>query len=822
MNRRRRRLGLAARMTLPALVLVIANTLAVGTYVVHEVKRTGGQRLLAMGLETARAAAREAAGLRETPPDAVVARIAARLAVNDDLLYVALLDARGKTLGRASRSGAPLPPPLPGEISRSGPGGPVHRQLAAPGTGTRYLDIAAPVQGPGETRLGFVQVGVSREGLHRQVRNILLSTAGVTLALLVLGGLVLLHLGRRLAAPLQALMDATREAAEGRFDRSVAVTGDDEVGELAKAFTSMQARLRKTFSELTASQRRLRKAQRMARMGDWTWIPENGVVTCSENLARMLGLPPGDAVLPYAAFLEAVAPEDRERVAGILAAVARDGTPQAVEHRLKGPDGRSFHVLNTVEPTGGGDGLPPGVMGTVQDISDRKAAERKIRHLAYHDNLTGLANRALFMEILETSVAQAKRKEALLAVLFVDIDNFKRINDSLGPEIGDRLLAEAGRRLNACVRTTDRIARPEAEEDPEPSAARLAGDEFTILLVDLASPQSAAIVARRIQEALAPPFQVEGHEVYLTASIGISVFPFDGQDAATLLKNADTAMYAAKDQGKNTYQYYTTSMTADAFRRLSLENSLRRALERGEFLLYYQPQVELETERIVGGEALVRWRHPDMGLVSPAEFIPLAEETGLIVPLGAWVLAEAARQAKAWIDAGLPPIRVAVNLSSRQFRERDLRKTVLGALEAAGLESRWLEIEITESILMERGEAAVALLREFREAGIDVAIDDFGTGYSSLGYLKHFPVTSLKIDRSFVQDIPADADDAAITAAIIAMAHQLHLKVVAEGVEDAAQLDFLRRQGCDAVQGYYFSPPVPADEFAGLLAREAA
>lgn len=438
------------------------------------------------------------------------------------------------------------------------------------------------------------------------------------------------------------------------------------------------------------------------------------------------------------------------------------------------------------------------------NITERKQAEQIIHHLAYHDPLTGLPNRVLFNDHLALELAHAQRNKRMLAVIFLDLDRFKTINDTLGHAMGDQLLQEVAKRLRSCLREGDTVAR-------------LGGDEFMLLLPGITHGEDVAKIARRILEVLKPPFNLEGRELHISSSLGISLYPSDGRNAETLIKNADAAMYRTKEQGRGTYQFYTPSMNAKAFERLILENDLRRALERQEFVVYYQPQVSLHTGQIVGVEALVRWQHPDRGIIPPMEFIPLAEETGLIVPLGDWVFRVACAQHRTWQEAGFPPLRIAVNLSAHRFKQKGLIRDVVRILQETGLDPGYLELELTESHLMENVESTISLLHELKALGIHLSIDDFGTGYSSLSYLKRFPIDTLKIDRSFVLDITHNPDDAAIALAIIAMAHSLGLKVTAEGVETKEQLEFLRAHQCDTMQGYYFSRPVPAEVITQLL-----
>jgi diguanylate cyclase (GGDEF)-like protein/PAS domain S-box-containing protein len=452
-----------------------------------------------------------------------------------------------------------------------------------------------------------------------------------------------------------------------------------------------------------------------------------------------------------------------------------------------------------------------------RDITERKRWDEKIRYLAYCDSLTDLPNRQAFKEQVARAINAAKRHNRIGAVLYLDLDEFKRINDTLGHDIGDMLLQNITKRLVEQVRVSDTISYSHGGEFSGKNIARLGGDEFTVLLEEIEEPEDAAIVAKRVQNVIASSYNLNGHDVYVTPSIGIAIFPRDGHDVEELLKNADTAMYHAKAVGKNNFQFYTEQMNALAATRLKLEGKLRKALVGKEMELYYQPQIDMRTGQLVSAEALLRWHQPELGMIPPDEFIPIAEETGMIIELGEWVLNEACRQNKAWQDAGHQHIRVAINLSSMQFIQRDLSVRVDNSLRSTGLDPKYLEFEITESILMRNVNETIAALKEFKMMGINISVDDFGTGYSSLSYLKRFPLNSLKIDRSFIRDIPDNADDVTITSAIIAMAHQLNLGVVAEGVETQRQLDFLHQQGCEMAQGYFFSIPVPAEEFEAML-----
>ncbi|NYE61113.1 diguanylate cyclase (GGDEF)-like protein [Duganella sp. 1224] len=461
---------------------------------------------------------------------------------------------------------------------------------------------------------------------------------------------------------------------------------------------------------------------------------------------------------------------------------------------------------------------PDEVLGLVRDISERKRSEEQIRRLAYCDSLTGIPNRQAFLETLEAELARSRKANKKFAVLFMDLDAFKRINDTLGHDVGDHLLQAVSERLRETTRPGDLVSRTEAGTN----LARLGGDEFTILIPDLERVEDALNVAHRVKEAMRRPFLLDAHEIFVTASIGISLYPEDGEDCNSLLKYADTAMYHAKNCGKNNAKLYSSSLTMQIMSHVKLEVGLRKALQNDELYLLYQPQIDVASARIVGLEALVRWRHPERGVISPTEFIPLAEETGLIVPIGDWVLRTACRQATAWQTPGKPPVRVAVNLSAKQFKDENLMQSVLSALHETGLPAELLELELTEGTLMDDARATMATLEQLRGIGVYLSIDDFGTGYSSMNYLKRFDVRALKIDKSFISGLPLDSENAAITHAIIAMAHGLKLAVVAEGVETDAQLVLLEQYGCDMVQGYYLGHPSPPDTIDRMLASQDA
>jgi diguanylate cyclase (GGDEF)-like protein/PAS domain S-box-containing protein len=458
------------------------------------------------------------------------------------------------------------------------------------------------------------------------------------------------------------------------------------------------------------------------------------------------------------------------------------------------------------------------VISTGIDITERQQAEERIQFLAYYDGLTNLPNRILFKEHLMQALAYSQRHERLMAVMFIDVDRFKQINDTFGHSLGDLLLKGIAGRLKACLRRSDCVARLKLEET-EASIGRFGGDEFTILIPDIPNVQAVAKIARRILESISEQFDLDGQEIIVTSSIGISIYPHDGRSAESLLKHADLAMYAAKDKGRSGYHFYNDSMNKKTYDRLTLENNLRKAIKRDEFSIYYQPKIEIKTRRLVGAEALLRWNHPTKGLITPSQFIPVAEETGLIKPMGLWGFHAVCKQSVQWQKDGFSPIPISVNLSAIQFQQRDLTDKIIRILSETKIDPQLIEMEITESTLMQNEEDAGRILMRLKDLGISISIDDFGTGYSSLYYIKRFTLDTLKIDRSFIKDLNVDPDDRAITRAIIALAKTLGLKVIAEGVEEKAHLEVLRDMGCDQAQGFYFSPPLPAEAFIDYVSK---
>ncbi|MFN3986316.1 MAG: EAL domain-containing protein [Rhodocyclaceae bacterium] len=564
------------------------------------------------------------------------------------------------------------------------------------------------------------------------------------------------------------------------------------------------AELATTTRDLVKQRSALDRAQDLARMGSWELDPVSGEFSCSEGLRALLGLAPEE--YPTLAHLRAALhDDDQARLDELFAAASTRRTLSGQDMRTADTPPRILHVV--MESEWSGDALER-VLGTAQDVTATRRAESDIRQLALYDALTSLPNRSFWLKKAQMALRTAQRHEDLVAVLFLDLDQFKTVNDSLGHTAGDRLLAIVARRLAESLREDDVLAR-------------LGGDEFVALLPRLRHDDDAATVARKMLALLAEPIDLDGHELSLSVSIGIAVYPADGGDVDTLLKHADIAMYSAKDAGRNNFQFFIPEMNARALDRLMLESGLRRAIERNELMLHYQPQVDGTSGRLLGVEALLRWKHPELGLVPPDRFIPVAENCGLISPVGAWVMQAAFRQQRAWADAGRQ-LMMAVNISALQFRRPDFVDSVRVRIEEAGADPAMIELEITESALMQPTDELFAQLHRLVGLGISLSLDDFGTGYSSLAYLKRLPIRRLKLDRSFVKDLPGDAEDAAIASAAISMARDLGIEIVAEGVETRAQLEYLAARGCHIMQGYLFSRPLDAAAFEARFPLEGA
>lgn len=628
---------------------------------------------------------------------------------------------------------------------------------------------------------------------------------------------------------------AIRNSDSGEHVPILMITGLDDVESIQKAYEAgatdfvtkpinffllpyrvrYMMRSAKNADDLRASQLLLGKAQRIAKLGHWEWTLDSDRVAWSSECTNILQAEILSNQLE--SFLEAVHADDRGHVAGILERARSDAGKFNFEFRTgtsdASEDARIIHV--EAEPESNNH-----MVGTIQDITERTNAEEQIHNLAYYDLVTGLPNRAHLYDMISLAQTRCAKQSSKFALLFLDLDHFKQVNDTLGHNAGDLLLRQVSARLSTAIRN-----RPSQSNGVEPTSntsnieaiARLGGDEFVVLVDYVDRVEDAAYVARRICKTLSESFNLDGNEVRITTTIGISLFPDDGTSADKLLKHADVAMYHAKEQGRNGYQFYSQSIHQLALERFAMERDLRKTLESGGFHLEYQPKVSIKTGEVTGLEALVRWEHPERGSVSPVDFIPLAEETGLIVPLGEWVLKTACEQMVEWINAGIQPFIMAVNCSAIQLVRTDMAKVIKEALDSTGLNPAFLEIELTESLLMQDVEEGIKILQALKDLGLHVSIDDFGTGFSSLSYLKRLPVDKLKIDQSFIKDLTTDPGDAAIVTSMITLAHNLDLTVVAEGVENAEQLGFLRAERCDEVQGYLISKPMPVDQFTGWM-----
>lgn len=620
-------------------------------------------------------------------------------------------------------------------------------------------------------------------------------------------GIIFLGVRRRIILPLRILTQQTRRLAEGNYDYQIEFSSRDEIGELVNASNFASRQIARLIAQVEQDREDIRQAESMFR-----GLAENSIAGVYITLdARFVFVNPRMAeifsydhhrMMASVGLFDIFMEDDHAIVAeSIRRRLENEADSVIYEARGRKSDGTIIHLEifgSKMELQG-----RTAMIGMMLDVSSRRTTQQRLEYLATHDALTGLANRSLLRDSLGSAIALAQRSRRYVAVLLHDLDRFKVINDSLGHEAGDALLRAVAERLVASVRASDTVAR-------------LGGDEFVILMPDVAHAEDAAVVARKILAALSHPFTIGHQHVYTSASIGISLYPQDG-DQDHLLKNADLAMYRAKQRGRNSFAFYSLEMTSHSQQRFAMELELRHAIERDELALAYQPKLCLHSGRVVGVEALLRWRHPEHGNISPAEFIPLAEETGLILAIGEWALLTACTQNRVWHDEGLPPLRIAVNISARQFHNHDLVGQVKSVLDATGLPSTWLELELTESTIMQDIDRTRVLLSELKQMGVKLALDDFGTGYSSLNYLRLFPFDSLKLDRAFIQDAVAGGNSGAIIRSVIALGHDLGLEIVAEGVETSDQFAFLQTHGCDVMQGYYFSRPLPPDRLKDLI-----
>jgi diguanylate cyclase (GGDEF)-like protein len=654
----------------------------------------------------------------------------------------------------------------------------------------------------------------------------LLRAGGLALAVSILGCFAL---ARSLVRPIQEIQRAIERIRTGELTRPLHSARTDEIGDVARGIDRMSIdllasrhELNLRIEELDLSQTHLANAQKIARIGSLEIDLQSGVITGSHEFFALMGFENRSASekTDVEELMLRVHEADREGVRDTLEESVRSGVAARIDHRVV--VGSSERVMHTqLQVVCGDDGGAERLEGTVQDVTERRRAEKQIRFLAYHDSLTGLGNRLHFKERLEIEVQQARRRKGRIGIIFFDLDHFKRINDTLGHSVGDQLLQGVADRIVEALSESEGLARG-GEPIKDMLISRVGGDEFTLMLSHMQDPTALAAVARRILDAMSEPFVLEGHEIVVGASAGLAAWPENGDDAETVLRNADSAMYHAKSSGRNTYKYYEESMNAAAMYRLNIETRLRHAIDNDEVDVFYQPRVEIASGRVVGFEALARWHDSELGSVSPGEFIPIAEKTGLIAPLGRYILRTACRQAAEWESSEAAfDGRISVNVSARQFKLVDVAREVAEALADSRVNPLRLEIEVTESVILHDADRVVETLHSIREMGVRIALDDFGTGYSSLSYLRRLPVDVLKIDMSFIRGIARSHEDAALARAIIAMADALGLSVVAEGVETLEQRTLLCGWGCAEMQGFLASPAIRAEEAFDWIGRES-
>jgi diguanylate cyclase (GGDEF)-like protein/PAS domain S-box-containing protein len=765
---------------------------------------------------TGMAAFSVAEGLHDRNQSAIAAAMAG-IRSNRDLVYLMLVDDRGQVFasfnelvardaGYERVSMQPVGAGQQGPQGSEGHAGPAAQRIAGGLTAdAKIYQTMAPVQYRGRT-IGRLYSGMSLDAAYADAARSRAAIALVTMIAFLLGTLAVFALSTVITAPLLRIARTAEGIAAGDFSKRAEVTTKDEVGHLASAFNGMverveewnrtlETRVAERTSELATSEEQYRLLFQRNLAGVYRATEDGALQDCNDACAQLFGYSIREDLL-QAGRIEYMHPHERD---SMLRRLREQGTIINEEVELRGRDGGPVWALENVRRIAGAGNAPPMLEGILLDISDRKRAEQEIAFKAYHDPLTGLPNRALFLDRLAVALAQARRARTPLAVLFLDLDNMKSINDTFGHATGDRVLTAVGERLARALRGGDTVAR-------------VGGDEFLVLLADN-DEKEAEEVARKILELLSAPLTLEPDELYLTTSVGVALFPGDGEDAETLIRHADGAMYRVKEAGGHGLELSSRGGKRNVG-RLSLEEQLREALDRDEFMLHYQPQVHIDTRSLSGAEALVRWERPDGTIVSPAGFMPVCEHNGLITILGEVVLRKAAQQMVEWQKVGTAPPRMGVNVSARQFYQRDFVGMVERILSETGLAPMRLELEITETVAMQTSHRALDMLRHLREMGIAVAVDDFGTGQSSLSYLKRFPVDTVKIDRSFVNDLISGENDEWIITAVLMLANHLGLRTVAEGVETEEQCAFLQGHDCREIQGYLINKPLPAAVFA--------
>jgi|GEM_PF-3984135 len=645
----------------------------------------------------------------------------------------------------------------------------------------------------------------------RELLDALDDTRLTLLLIFVFTAILIIPLGiiwltHRVSKPLQNLAGYARSIEKGHYQRFEHLNSNDEIGVLGRVFNRMINTIKQREINLLESEKNLNKAQEIAKLGSWSYDFSNAKWSISKQANCVLGIE-NIANLTVENFFKNVHKEDQKLLRSAFLRAVDAKLPFDEKYRIQCPDGtiKTIHsIAEIVEHEEGHLQLT----GTSQDISELQAIQDKLEHLAQHDPLTGLANRLLFNDSLAFSIGRRRHQDEKLVVMFLDLDHFKDINDTMGHQFGDRLLKIVADKLKETVNQNDILAR-------------IGGDEFNLFIENIRDIHDARVVAEKILKIFGEPFMIDDQAMMIGMSIGISLFPDNGTSVVELVKNADTAMYKAKALGRNMYQFYSSEMTEQISKRMNLQEMIRQAIQLNSFTLYYQPQISLQSNRCIGVEALIRWIHPQQGFISPGEFIPLAEQTGLIVPIGDWVLTTALEQLKRWHQNGIELPRVSVNLSNVQLKQIDVPHWVEERLRFHEMESRHLELEITESYIMENYEVAVAILKKLQIKGIRFALDDFGTGYSSLNYLRKLPISKLKIDKSFIDDIPETSDAVAIVKTIVSLGKNLNLDVIAEGVESLQQQEYLRKVGCDQIQGYYTGRPMPAHDFETYYKKQA-